>query len=184
MELVTFADRLTKFSVFLVMLFFMFSVKLGKWGKISDSLSQTLPPTVEPQLKAVTVKLNIWATSGRYTLDLDYLTKIFGKIIIKKVILKSITFAPFGDRSIVLLPSGGLIKSKNAVFKDNVQSLIFFLGGILQNVGNIITVNFHTDQKSPISWVFVSNWEPSTWRTRLIFLFLQKFGRMAKCFVI
>ena len=167
-----------------MMLFFMISVKLGQWGNISDSLSQTLRPTVEPQVKAVTVKFNIKSIFERYVIDLDYLTKMLGKIISKKETFKGITFSPFGDCSNILLSCGGLFNSKRLVLKDNVQSLIFSLGGVFQNVNNIITVNGHTDQNSPISRMFASNWELSTWLTRLILLFLQRFGRMTKCYVI
>ena len=57
--LITFTDLVSLMLRFFVVLFAMSIVKYDEWKNISDSLSQTLQPTTEPQVKAVTATFNI-----------------------------------------------------------------------------------------------------------------------------
>jgi hypothetical protein len=85
-------------------------------------------------------------------------------MIIKKEALDSTKFDFFDDSLITLLFSDGLFSFRNAISKDNTQSLIIFLGGIFQSLGSQTKVNGNTGQKPLIVGVDL-NWKLSVWWT-------------------
>ena len=127
--------------------------KLDKRMNIFDSLSQPLRLIKEPQVRAVTVKYNISNISKIHAVGLDYLSSILEKMIIKKGALDRTKCDFFDD---------GLFSFRNAISKDNSQSLIIFLGVIFQSIGTHTKVNGYTGQKPLIVCVDL-NWRLSVW---------------------
>ena len=164
MCLIIFTDLASRMVTFFKMLFSMVVDELDKRRHIFDSLSQPLRLIEKPQVNAVTVKYNTSNISKIHAVGLDYLSSILEKMIIKKEILDSTKFNLFDDSIITLLFGDGLFIFRNAISKDNTQSLIIFLGGVFQSIGTQTKVNGYTRQKQLIVGVDL-NWRLSEWWT-------------------
>ena len=138
--LITFTDLVSLMLRFFVVLFAMSIVKYDEWKNISDSLSQTLQPTTEPQVKAVTATFNIGIIFKKEAIDLDYLPSISEENITKTEDLKGTRIASFDDYLVISFRGDGLFQPRQVALKSDVQAAIFVLGGVFQNIGNQITV--------------------------------------------
>ena len=172
--LITFTDLVSLMLRFFVVLFAMSIVKYDEWKNISDSLSQTLQPTTEPQVKAVTATFNIGIIFKKEAIDLDYLSLISEENITKTEDLKGTRVASFDDHLVISFRGDGLFQPGQAAIESDVQAAIFVLGGVFQNIGNQITVNGYTDQKPPVGDAYASNWELSDGRAALVANALRK----------
>lgn len=174
--LITFTDLVSLMLTFFVMLFAMSNVKSDEWKNISDSLSQTLRPTTEPQVKAVTATFNIGTIFRKEAIDLDYLSSILEENIFKTEALKGTRVVLFDDHLVISLRDDGLFQPGQAALENDAQAALFVLGGIFQNIGNEITVNGHTDPKPPIGDAYASNWELSAGRSASVANALRQSG--------
>ena len=182
--LITFTDLVSLMLRFFVVLFAMSIVKYDEWKNISDSLSQTLQPTTEPQVKAVTATFNIGIIFKKEAIDLDYLPSISEENITKTEDLKGTRIASFDDHLVISFRGDGLFQPGQAALESDVQAAIFVLGGVFQNIGNQITVNSHTDQKRPVGDAYASNWELSDGRAALVANALRKPGYQDMIFAL
>ena len=182
--LITFTDLVSLMLRFFVVLFAMSIVKYDEWKNISDSLSQTLQPTTEPQVKAVTATFNIGIIFKKEAIDLDYLSLISEENITKTEDLKGTRIASFDDHLVISFRGDGLFQPGQVALKSDAQAAIFFLGGVFQNIGNQITVNGHTDQKRPVGDAYASNWELSDGRAALVANALRKPGYQDMIFAL
>ncbi len=162
--LITFTDLVSLLLTFFVMLFAMSNVKLDEWKNISDSLSQTLRPTTEPQVKAVTATFNIGTIYRKEAIDLDYLSSILVENIARTEGLLGTRVTLYEDRLVVTLPGDLLFQGEQAVMSAAAQSALFILGGVFQNIGNEIGVNGYSDLQLAAGSAYSSNWELSTSR--------------------
>ena len=71
-----------------------------------------------------------------------------------------------------------------AASESDVQAAIFVLGGVIQNIGNQITANGHSDQKRPVGDAHASNWELSDGRAALVANTLRKPGYQDMIFAL
>ena len=156
--LITFTDLVSLMLRFFVVLFAMSIVKYDEWKNISDSLSQTLQPTTEPQVKAVNATFNIGIIFKKEAIDLVYLPSISEKNITKTEDLKGTRVASFDDHLVISFRGYGLFQPGQAASESDVQAAIFVLSGVIQNIGNQITANGHSDQKRPVGDAYASNW--------------------------
>ena len=182
--LITFTDLVSLMLRFFVVLFAMSIVKYDEWKNISDSLSQTLQPTTEPQVKAVTATFNIGIIFKKEAIDLDYLPSISEENITKTEDLQGTWVASFDDYLVIFFRGNGLFQPEQVALKSDAQAAIFFLGGVFQNIGNQITVSGHTDQKRPVGDAFASNWELSDGRATLVANALRKPGYQDMIFAL
>jgi chemotaxis protein MotB len=178
--LITFTDLVSLMLRFFVVLFAMFIVKYDEWKNISDSLSQTLQPTTEPQVKAVNATFNIGIIFKKEAIDLDYLSSISEEKTTKTEDLKGRWVALFDDHLVIFFRGNGLFQPEQVALKSDAQAAIFFLGGVFQNIGNQITVIGHTDQKPAVGDAYASNWKLSDGRAALVANALRKSGHQDK----
>lgn len=174
--LITFTDLVSLMLTFFVMLFAMSNVKLDEWKTISDSLSQTLRPTPEQQVKQVTATFNIGTIFRKQATDIDYLSSILLENVATTEGLTGTRVRLFDDRLVVSLPGSLLFEQGTANVSNEAQSALFILGGVFQNIDNQIGVNGHTDSASPSGSDYSSNWELSTARAAAIANVLRNVG--------
>ena len=155
--LITFTDRVTLMLTIFLMLFAMSIMKFDVWKNISDSLSQLLRHTTEPQVKAVTATFNIGTIFKKEATDLDYISSILKENITKTEDLKGTRVASFDDHLVMSLRSDGLFQPGQAALENDAQAAIFVLNGVFQNIDNEITVNRYTDQKLLVGDAYASN---------------------------
>ena len=172
--LITFTDLVSIMLTFFVILLAMSIVKFDEWKNIYDSLSQALRPTTEQQAKAVTATFNIGTIFKKEAIDLDYLSSILEKNITKIKDLKGTRVTSFDDHLVMSLRSDGLFQTGQVALECNAQSAIFVLGRVFQNIGNEITVNGHTYQKSLVGDAYASNLELSDGRATSVANALRK----------
>ncbi|NQV99794.1 MAG: flagellar motor protein MotB [Rhodospirillales bacterium] len=176
MWLITFTDLVSLMLTFFVMLFAMSNVKLDEWKNISDSLSQTLRPTPEQQVKKVSATFNIGTIFRKQATDIDYLSSILKENVSKTEGLSGTRVQLFEDRLVISLPGNLLFEPGNAVMTEAAQNALFILGGVFQNIDNQIGVNGHTDATPPVGGLYTSNWELSTARAAAVANTLRQVG--------
>ena len=176
--LITFTDLVSIMLTFFGTLFAMFIVKFDQWKNISDSLSQLLPHTTEPQVKAVTATFNIGTIFKKEATDLDYLSSILKENITKTEDLKGTRVASFDDHLVMSLRSDGLFQPGQAALENDAQAAIFVLGGVFQNIDNEITVNRYTEQKPLVGDAYALNCDLSDGHAVSVASALRKSGSM------
>lgn len=174
--LITFTDLVSLMLTFFVMLFAMSNVKLDEWKNISDSLSQTLKPTPEQQIKKVTATFNIGTIYRKQATDIDYLSSVLQENIADSDGLEGTLITLYDDRLVVSLPGDLLFEPGRAVMTEAARNALFILGGIFKNIENQIGVNGHTDPAPPIGDGYTSNWELSTGRAASVANALRRVG--------
>ena len=176
--LITFTDLVSIMLTFFGMLFAMSIVKFDQWKNISDSLSQTLRPTTEPQAKAVTATFNIRTIFKKEAIDLDYLSSTLEENITEIEDLKGTRVASFDDHLVMPLRSDGLFQPGQAALESSAQAAIFVLDGVFQNISNEITVNRYTDQKPLVGDAYAPNCDLSDGHDASVASALRKSGSM------
>ncbi len=180
MWLITFTDLVSLMLTFFVMLFAMSNVKLDEWQNISDSLSQTLKPTPEPQVKKVTATFNIGTIFRKQATDIDYLSSILKENVASSEGLSGTEIQLFEDQLVVSLPGDVLFEPGRAVMTESAGAALFILGGVFRNIGNQIGVNGHTGPTPPLGDAYASNWELSTARAVAVANALRRVGYQDK----
>lgn len=174
--MMTFADLVSLMLTFFVMLFAMSSVKTDSWDDMVDALSQQLNPSQQRQVAAATAEYNISTVYRRRAIDLDYLVSVLEKALADDELLNQSTLMRLDDRLVIALPGDLLFQSGRAILAEEAQQALFNLGGILQNIGNTIAINGHTDPVPPSGQVYTSNWELSTARAIAVANLLRQSG--------
>ena len=176
--LIIFTDLVSIMLTFFGTLFAMSIVKFDQWKNISDSLSQTLRPTTGPQAKAVTATFNIGTIFKKEAINLDYLSSILEENITKIEHLKGTRVASFDDHLFMSLRSDGFFQPGQAALESDAPAAIFVLGGVFQNIGNEITVNRYTEQKTLVGDAYASNCDLSDVHAASVASALRKSGSM------
>lgn len=174
--LITFTDLVSLMLTFFVMLFAMSNVKLDEWNNISDSLSRTLKPTPEQQIKKVTATFNIGTIYRKQATDIDYLSSVLEDNISDIDGLAGAQITLHEDRLVVSLRGDLLFEPGRAVLTAAARDSLFILGGIFKNIDNQIGVNGHTDPNPPSGNAYASNWELSTGRAAAVANALRRVG--------
>ena len=174
--LLTFTDLVSLMLTFFVLLFSMSNVKLSEWKNIIDSLSRTLAPTPEKSVKAQTATFHIGTVFRKRAIDLDYLTSVITEGITDVEILAGAQVMRLEDRLVITLPGDLLFQPGRASMTEQAEEAMFVIGGMLQNIGNEIGVNGHTDPTPPLGDGFDSNWELSTAQAAAVANALRKTG--------
>ena len=174
--MVTFTDLVSLMLTFFVMLFAMSNVKTDQWDDMIDALSQQLNPSQQKQVAAATAEYNISTVYRRRAIDLDYLVSVIEKAIQDDDVLSRSNLMRLDDRLLIALPGDLLFQSGSAILAPEAQQALFNLGGILQNIGNTIAINGHTDPVPPSGATYSSNWELSTARAIAVANLLRRSG--------
>lgn len=178
--LITFTDLVSLMLTFFVMLFAMSNVKLDEWKTISDSLSKTLQPTPEQEVKKVTANFNIGTIYRKQATDIDYLSSILEENIARTEGLQGARVRLYEDRLVVTLPGNVLFEEGSARITEIAGNALFILGGVFQNIENQIGVNGYTNATPPATSEFSSNWELSLARAATVANALRRVGYQDK----
>jgi chemotaxis protein MotB len=166
--LLIFTDLVSLMLTFFVLLFSMSNVKVGEWQNIIDSLSRTLRPTLEKEIKVQTATFNIGTIFRRKAIDLNYLSSVIEEGINDIELLADTQVMLLEDRLVIALPGDLLFRSGSAEIAERARDAMFVIGGMLSNIGNEIGVNGHTDPTPPSGDAYASNWELSTGRAAAV----------------
>lgn len=166
--LVTFTDLVSLMLTFFVLLFSMSNVKVGDWENIIDSLSRTLRPTPDVEIKEQTATFNIGTIYRRQAIDLNYLSGVIEEGINDIELLSDAQVMLLEDRLVIALPGDQLFEAGKAVMTKRARDAMFVFGGMFRNIGNEIGVNGHTDSTRPAGDAYTSNWELSTGRAAAV----------------
>lgn len=166
--LITFTDLVSLMLTFFVLLFAMSSVKVDKWKNVVDSLSQSLNPALEKQVRQATANFNIGTIFRKRAINLDYLASVLQEHLDNDKLLRDAKMMLLDDRLVVALPGDLLFQPGRAVMTPGARAAMFSLGGIFRNIGNQIGVNGHTDPTPPAGGDYASNWELSVARAAAV----------------
>jgi len=174
--MVIFTDLVSLMLTFFVLLFSMSSLQIDQWDKMIDALSQTLNPSSEKTVTAVTSEYNIATMFRRRAVNLDYLGAVLEDTVTKDPVLSRSRLMRLDDRLVVALPGDLLFAPGRAELSERARQALFVLGGVLRNVGNQIGVNGHTDPTPPVGGGYNSNWELSMGRAAVVANSLRRSG--------
>ncbi len=166
--MVIFTDLVSLMLTFFVLLFSMSSVQIDQWDEMIDALSQTLNPSSEKTVTAVTAEYNIATMFRRRAVNLDYLGAVLEDTVTKDPVLSRSRLMRLEDRLVVALPGDLLFAPGKAELSERARQALFVLGGVLRNVGNQIGVNGHTDPTPPVGGGYKTNWELSMGRAAVV----------------
>ena len=161
MWMLTFTDFVSLLLAFFVLLFAMSNVKINKWDKVTDSLSQTLNPAPEETVRKPTAQLNIGTLFRRSAVNLDYLASVIEENLSSDPLLKNALIVRLEDRLMIALPGDLLFDPGAAVINERTRDPMFTIGAMFANVGNAIGVTGHTAPDAPGGDAFASNGELS-----------------------
>ena len=174
--LITFTDLVALMLTFFVMLFAMSSVKVSEWQNVIDSLSQTLRPSDEQTVPAMTSTFNIGTIFRKQAINLDYLSSVLNEAVKGQPLLSAGRVLRLEDRLIIVLPGDLLFEEGGATMTDIGRRSLFVLGGVLRNIGNQVGVNGHSGPGLPADSDYSSTWELSTARAAAVANALKQSG--------
>ena len=174
--MIIFTDLVSLMLTFFVLLFSMSSVQVDRWDEMIDALSQTLNPSSEKTVTAVTAEYNIATIFRKRAVNLDYLGSVLEDTVTKDPVLSRSQLMRLEDRLVVSLPGDLFFAPGRAELSERAGQALFVLGGVLRNVGNQIGVNGHTDPTPPTGTLFKSNWELSMARAVVVANALRRVG--------
>lgn len=174
--MITFTDLVSLMLTFFVLLFSMSNVKLDEWENVIDSLSQSLNPTQEQQVRESTATFNIGTIFRKRAINLEYLASVLEERLVNDPLLRGTRLMMLDDRLVVALPGDLLFEPGRAIMTPGARDAMFALGGIFRNIGNQIGVNGHSDPIPPAGGEYTSNWELSTGRAAAVANALRRAG--------
>jgi chemotaxis protein MotB len=174
--LVTFTDMVSLVLTFFVLLFSMSSVKVDKWEKIIDTLSQSLNPARVEVRARPTARHNIASVFLKRAINLDYLTSVLEETVGADAALAETNIVRMEDFMIVMFPGDLLFAPGRAILSDKGRQALFSLGGVLRNVDNEVMVNGHSDPARPASGEYNTGWDLSLSRAVVVANALRQAG--------
>jgi len=153
--MLTFADLLSLILTFFVLIYAMSALEGSKFREISASLSQKLNPTFKVEEETPAADKGIKRIDVPVAINLDYLTAIItDKFKDSKKLRSAFTIRNEEDKIIISLVGAiAFDEGKSDLTQEGTQAL-FFIGGILQTIGNHIDVfgSLADDGDSAANW--------------------------------
>jgi len=174
--MVIFADLVSLMLTYVALLFSMSIVDMDRWNAVIDSLSQSLSPSSIRVDTSVKLSFNTATLSRKPAINLDYLSSVLEEAMANDELLASSRLMRLEDRLVIALPGDLLFQSGKAVLPDDAKKALFNLGGVLENIGNQIGINGHTDPGPPTRSQYTSNWELSMGRATAVANSLKRSG--------
>ena len=166
--LITFADLLSLLLTFFVLVFSMNAVQLQDWQPIVETMRRQFNPNnakIEIEQQNTPELQRSFERSG---LNLSYAEGIVSQWISSDPVYQDIQLNRFNDRLVVSIPAKLFFEYKTADLVDGGESVLDSVMRPLMQLGNKIIVEGHTDRRENSENGFISNWELSLTRARVL----------------
>ncbi len=166
--MLTFADLVSLMLTFFVLLFSMSSVKTAKWEQMVQALTRRLNPTQQAQVSASSARHNIPKTFRPQAVNLKYFSALLEEKREDDPVLER-SVQTLSDGALRLsMPADLLFEQGSARLTDRAEQALYVLAGVLDGVGNQVTVRGHTDGSPVRDERYTSNWELSLARATAV----------------
>jgi chemotaxis protein MotB len=174
--MVTFADLLALLLTFFVLLFSMNTVNFESWKAVvstmSDEFNQSRPKLALEQRDSS----DHLKPAGAAGLNLNYLQVLLERSLSPHASLEGVTVYREADSIVISIPATVLFERKDTqLLSDSVRSLKQ-LAGTLAQIKNKVRIAGHTDSVPIHSGKYLSNWDLSMARARIVAGILTDFG--------
>ena len=174
--MLTFADLVSLMLTFFVLLFSMSSLKVDRWEKLVQTLSQRLNPTREQSFSAPSTQFNIGSTFRDRAVNLSYLSAVLEDKMTEDPVLEQARLNQTANHIRVALPNHLLFEEGSAAITEDAARGLFTLSGVLANVGNQVTVRGHTDPGAVEGETYDNAWSLSMARATAVANAMQRSG--------
>ncbi|GHF29324.1 hypothetical protein GCM10017044_25720 [Kordiimonas sediminis] len=178
-----FADLLSLMLTFFVLLFSMNSVQMSNW----EAVVKTMTRQFNPENIAISETPHDTASDQAFSaqvLNLRYLESLMQQGLASVEGLEGLTLSHRGDRLILSVPAEIIFEDKSATIKQETETALKELAGILARVNNRIYISGHTNRAPIDNGQYLSNWELSMSRSRVIAGMISSGGYMGPMTVL
>lgn len=166
--LVTFSDLVLLLLTFLVLLFAMSDIDLGRYGALSRSTGSALTQPVLEETQAPSLDFAIPQTEIRPGEDLGYLRAVITDALSRDERFGQIATRLTEEYLVLSLPGSLLFESGTATLGQDAQTAIFDIAGLLSALDNGIAITGHVGPAGLDRAPFVSAWELSLARAVVV----------------
>lgn len=174
--LITFSDLVLLLLTFLVLLFAMSDIDLGRYGALSRSTGVTLTQPVLDETQTPSLNFAIPQKDVRPGEDLGYL-----KLVVTDALSRDARFGQLATRLteeylVLSLPGSLLFEPGSAQLGEDARAAIFDIAGLLNVLDNAIAVTGYVGPARLEEAPFLSAWELSLARAVVVSESLRKSG--------
>ena len=166
--MLTFSDLLSLLLTFFVLLFSMNAVQIENWKSVVETMSRQFNPDRIAVVDELVPDNSSDQIDTGTALNLSYLEGLFRGQIQETDLADSVSVIREGDRLRLILAAGDFFNGKSATLSKEGRSMLRAIAGNLANLDNRMFIITHTNQQPVEDSQFVSNWELSMTRGRLV----------------
>lgn len=166
--LVTFSDLVLLLLTFLILLFAMSDIDLGRYGALSRSTGAPLTVSLVGQAQDPDLEFAIAQSQARPGEDIGYLRAIITDALSSDARFGTISTRLTEEYLVLSLPSALLFAPGSAQLGQDAQATIFDIAGLLGALDNGIAVKGHVGPIGPTEEPFLTAWELSLARAVVV----------------
>lgn len=174
--LVTFSDLVLLLLTFLVLLFAMSEIDLGRYGAMSRSTGITLTEPVLAETRAPSMDFAIPQKEVRPGEDLGFLKAVITDALSRDSRFGQVATRLTDEYLVLSLPGALLFQPGSAEIGEDAKAAIFDIAGLLNVLDNAIAVTGYVGPAQLESAPFLSAWELSLARAAVVSRNLRDFG--------
>ncbi len=174
--MITFADLLSLLLTFFVMVFSMNAIQFEQWEPIVQTMNREFNPKRAKVAETQHDTPDLQRQKQEIGFKLSYVEGLIRQAIDTEPVLASIQLNTLADRFVISLPATLLFEDKEVVQSENAGLVAEAIIKPLVRLGNRIIVEGHADRRAIENAKFISNWELSLTRARVLAGLLTEAG--------
>jgi chemotaxis protein MotB len=174
--MITFADLLSLLLTFFVMVFSMNAIQFEQWEPIVQTMNREFNPKRAKVAEIQHDTPDLQRQKQEEGFKLSYVEGLIRQAIDSEPVLSSIQLNTLADRFVISLPAILLFEDKEVVQSESASLVAEAIIKPLVRLGNRIIVEGHADRRAIENAKFISNWELSLTRARILAGLLTEAG--------
>ncbi|UTW54173.1 flagellar motor protein MotB [Kordiimonas sp. SCSIO 12610] len=166
--MITFADLLSLLLTFFVMVFSMNAIQFEQWEPIVQTMNREFNPSRAKVAETPHDTPDLQRERQEQGFKLSYVEGLLRQAIENEPSLASVQMNMLADRFIISLPTSLLFDDKDITQSNTAGLVAEAIIKPLVRLGNRIIVEGHSDRREIQNAKFVSNWELSLTRARVL----------------
>lgn len=166
--MITFADLLSLLLTFFVMVFSMNAIQFEDWEPIVQTMNREFNPKRAKVAETPHNTPDLQREDQEQGFKLSYVEGLIRQAIDNEPALAAVQMNTLADRFVISLPTSLLFEDKETIEAANADLVAEAIVKPLVRLGNQIIVEGHSDRREIKNAKFLSNWELSLTRARIL----------------